>query len=56
MHWRLPVPGHAAGLVTADDGVADVVEVEAGGEEVAWVSGSAGVEEVASCRLFCGPC
>ena len=38
--WRFPVPGHAAGLVTADDSVADVVEVEAGGEEVAWVSGS----------------
>ena len=37
---RLPVPGHAAGLVTADDSVADVVEVEAGGEEVAWISGS----------------
>ena len=38
--WRLPVPGHAAGLVTADDGVADVVEVEAGGEEVASVRGT----------------
>ena len=34
------MPGHAAGLVTADDSVADVVEVEAGGEEVARVGGS----------------
>ena len=31
--WRLPVPGHVAGLVT----VADVAEV---GEGVSWVSGS----------------
>ena len=36
--WRLSVPRHAAGLVTADDCVADVVEVEASGEEVHWVS------------------
>ena len=36
--WRLPVPGHAAGLVNAEGSVADVAEV--GGEEVSWVSGS----------------
>ena len=34
--WRLPVFRHAAGLVIADESVSDVVEVEAGGEEVSW--------------------
>ena len=38
--WRLPVSGHAAGLVTAESSVADVAEVGFGGEEVSWVSGS----------------
>ena len=38
--WRLPVPGHAAGLVTAGSSVADIAEVQAGGQVVGWVSGS----------------
>ena len=36
----LPVPGLAAGLVIAENSVAYVAEVEAGGEEVSWISGS----------------
>ena len=31
--WRLPVSGHAACLVTAESGVAEVVGVEVGGGE-----------------------
>ena len=38
--WRLPVSGHAACRVTADSDVAEVVEVEVGGEGVCWVDGS----------------
>ena len=38
--WRLPVSGHAACLVTAETGVAEVVGNEVGEKEVSWVSGS----------------
>ena len=36
--WILPVPGHVAGLITAEVQVAQV-EVEVAGREVRWVSG-----------------
>ena len=38
--WRLPVPGHVAGLVTANLGVAEGDGVEDARGEVRWVSGS----------------
>ena len=38
--WRLPVSGHAAGLVTADLRVVGGGGAEVGSEEVHWVSGS----------------
>ena len=38
--WRLPVPGHVVGLVTAHVGAVQVAIVEGDGHEVLWVSGS----------------
>ena len=36
----MPVSGHAACLVTAESGLAEVVGVEVADKEVSWVSGS----------------
>ena len=38
--WTLPVPGHVAGLITAELEVAQVDEVKGARREVHWVSGS----------------
>ena len=38
--WRLPVPGHAAALVTADDEVPGSLGIEVSGRRVFCVSGS----------------
>ena len=43
--WRLPVPGHAAALVTADDEVPGSLGIEVSGRRVLCVSGSGMVKK-----------